>query len=79
MAGKNLKDVFEEYPAFGRPGQTKDITSKNFFKMIKEKGLMDKKVNQTEVDMIFTRYVLVAGTLNSSLHFQARSMAGLFN
>ena len=52
---KELKGVFEEYAAFGRPGQTKDITSKNFSKMVKEKGLLDKKLNTTEVDMIFTR------------------------
>ncbi len=52
---KDLKSVFEEYAAFGRPGHTKDITSKNFSKLIKEKGLIDKKLTNTEVDMVFTR------------------------
>ncbi|XP_071502351.1 tubulin polymerization-promoting protein family member 2-like [Diadema antillarum] len=50
-----LNQLFQKYAAFGRPGQTKDITSKNFSKMMKECGVMDKKVNQTEVDILFTR------------------------
>ncbi|XP_063951022.1 tubulin polymerization-promoting protein family member 2-like [Lytechinus pictus] len=50
-----LKGVFQKYAAFGRPGQSKDITSKNFSKMMKECDIMDKKVNQTEIDIIFTR------------------------
>ncbi|XP_022082308.1 tubulin polymerization-promoting protein family member 2-like [Acanthaster planci] len=56
MADATLKRVFEEYAAFGRPGQTKDITSKNFTKLFKEKGLIDsKKLDGTEVDIIFAR------------------------
>ena len=47
-----LKGVFQKYAAFGRPGQCKDITSKNFSKMMKECDIMDKKVNQTEIDII---------------------------
>ncbi|XP_793987.1 tubulin polymerization-promoting protein family member 2 [Strongylocentrotus purpuratus] len=52
---KSLKGVFQKYAVFGRPGQTKDITSKNFSKMMKECDIMDKKVNQTEIDIIFQR------------------------
>ncbi|XP_038069437.1 tubulin polymerization-promoting protein family member 2-like [Patiria miniata] len=79
MGDAELKKVFEEYAAFGRPGQTKDITSKNFTKLFKEKGLIDsKKLNGTEVDMIFTR--AKGGPANKVLTFaqfqKALVMAG---
>ncbi|XP_033107757.1 tubulin polymerization-promoting protein family member 2-like [Anneissia japonica] len=64
---KTIKEVFQEYACFGRPGKTSDITSKNFAKMIKEKGLMDKKLNSTEIDMIFTK--AKAGPGNKVLTF----------
>ena len=55
-----LKAKYEEYCAFGRTksqGPATELNSKNFMKLMKDAGLVDKKLNQTEVDMIFTKQV----------------------
>lgn len=52
----SLKETFKAYAVFGRRAdQDKDLTGKNFAKLVKEKKMMDKKLNSTEVDMIFTK------------------------
>ncbi|XP_072013770.1 tubulin polymerization-promoting protein family member 2-like [Amphiura filiformis] len=77
-----LKKRFLEYAAFGKPG-AKDMTSKNFAKLCKEKKLMDKKLNSTEVDMIFTRAkggpgnkTLTFDTFQTALKMAAKSKYG---
>lgn len=58
MANAPLKAKYEEYCAFGRSkaqGPATELNSKNFMKLMKDAGLVDKKLNQTEVDMIFTK------------------------
>ncbi|XP_071958876.1 tubulin polymerization-promoting protein family member 2-like [Antedon mediterranea] len=78
-----LKQVFQEYASFGRQGKTDDITSKNFMKMMKEKKLLDKKLNSTEVDMIFTKSkggpgnkVLTFTQFQKALEYVAKSKLG---
>ena len=59
---QTLKTIFKKYAAFGRKDKTKaikDITSMNYYKMMRECGVLDKKVDNTELDIIFKRYVQV--------------------
>ncbi|XP_070575870.1 tubulin polymerization-promoting protein family member 2-like [Ptychodera flava] len=53
---KSLQDVFKEYCSFGKGAKgASELDNKNWSKLCKDKGLIDKKLNTTEVDMIFTR------------------------
>ena len=50
-----LEMLFRKYAAFGRHGHTEDITSMNYFKMMKDCGVVDENVNEIEIDIIFKK------------------------
>jgi hypothetical protein len=55
MAGE-LKSKFTEFASYGRGQEvSSEMESKNFFKLFKDSGLVDKVLTQTDCDLIFTK------------------------
>ncbi|XP_002741622.1 tubulin polymerization-promoting protein family member 2-like [Saccoglossus kowalevskii] len=75
---KSLEEVFKEYCSFGKGAKgANELDNKNWTKLCKDKGLIDKKMNGTEVDMIHTRCKTKGGrTLNFAQFQQALAQAG---
>eukprot|EP00200_Dunaliella_tertiolecta_P003493 CAMPEP_0202342964 /NCGR_PEP_ID=MMETSP1126-20121109/3300_1 /ASSEMBLY_ACC=CAM_ASM_000457 /TAXON_ID=3047 /ORGANISM="Dunaliella tertiolecta, Strain CCMP1320" /LENGTH=150 /DNA_ID=CAMNT_0048933989 /DNA_START=230 /DNA_END=682 /DNA_ORIENTATION=- len=52
----DLKASFTAFASYGAGGkEVAEMESKNFFKCIKDSGLIDKALTQTDCDLIFTK------------------------
>ncbi|XP_077982290.1 tubulin polymerization-promoting protein family member 2-like [Glandiceps talaboti] len=67
---KSIEAVFKEYCSFGKGAKgASELDNKNWSKLCKDCGLMDKKLNSTEVDMIFTKCKAKGGRTMTQAQF----------
>lgn len=54
MSG-DLNNVFLAFAGYGSRVTVADMDGKNFFKLFKDSGLINKKLTQTDIDLIFAK------------------------